>query len=54
MEYRKEVDLLGELNIPADAYYGIHTKRAIDNFKISNAKVGDYPIFIKVYVPDIG
>ena len=27
-DYRAESDLLGQLNIPADAYYGIHTLRA--------------------------
>ncbi|HEY9061156.1 MAG TPA: aspartate ammonia-lyase [Pseudobacteroides sp.] len=32
---RKEKDMLGEMNIPDDAYYGIHTKRALENFCIS-------------------
>ncbi|MBS5013970.1 MAG: aspartate ammonia-lyase, partial [Haemophilus parainfluenzae] len=27
-QYRKEVDLLGERDVPADAYWGIHTLRA--------------------------
>lgn len=35
MELRIEHDLLGEMNIPAHAYWGIHTQRAIDNFRIS-------------------
>lgn len=47
MESRKEIDLLGELYINNDLYYGIHTQRAINNFQISNTKVGDYPLFIK-------
>lgn len=47
MKTRKEVDLLGELEIFDELYYGVHTSRAVDNFKISNAKIGDYPIFIK-------
>lgn len=47
MEYRTEVDLLGNLDVPKDSYYGIHTQRAIQNFDISNAKIGDYPLFIK-------
>lgn len=47
MKTRKEIDLLGEMEIPNDLYYGIHTQRAIDNFKISQAKIGDYPLFIK-------
>ena len=44
---RKEVDLLGELEVDYDSYYGIHTQRAIHNFNISNAKISDYPLFIK-------
>ncbi len=44
---RTEVDLLGEMEISNELYYGIHTQRAIDNFQISKSKIGDYPIFIK-------
>ncbi len=47
MNYRTEVDLLGSLEIAKDLYYGIHTQRALQNFKISRAKIGDFPIFIK-------
>ncbi|MCK0179293.1 aspartate ammonia-lyase [Flavobacteriaceae bacterium S0862] len=47
MKSRSEVDLLGELEINQDSYYGIHTQRAINNFNISNSKTGDYPLFIK-------
>ena len=32
---RKEKDILGEIEVPADAYYGINTQRAIRNFRIS-------------------
>lgn len=32
---RKEVDLLGEREVPADVYWGIHTLRAVENFNIS-------------------
>lgn len=35
METRLEHDLLGEMRVPADAYYGIHTLRARENFKLS-------------------
>jgi aspartate ammonia-lyase len=44
---RIEHDLLGEKEVPFDAYYGIHTLRAIENFKISHAKISDNPIMIK-------
>lgn len=47
MKNRKEVDLLGELDIGHDLYYGIHTQRAIKNFQISNSKIRDYPILIR-------
>jgi len=47
METRKEVDLLGSKEISNDNYYGIHTQRAIDNFKISKSNIGDFPTFIK-------
>ena len=32
MEYRKETDALGTLEVPADAYWGVHTERARGNF----------------------
>ena len=38
---RIEHDFLGSLEIPADAYWGIHTQRAITNFPISSLKVND-------------
>ena len=47
MKNRVEEDLLGSMEIAKYLYYGIHTQRAIDNFKISKAKIADYPIFIK-------
>ncbi len=47
MQTRTEFDLLGEMQIPAELYYGIHTQRAVDNFQLSDGKIGDYPIFIR-------
>ena len=38
-EYRVEKDLLGERQIPFEAYWGIHTARAIENFAISGRTV---------------
>ena len=32
---RTEKDLLGEKQIPADAYYGVQTMRALENFQVS-------------------
>ncbi len=47
MKTRTEHDLLGAREVPADAYYGIHTQRAIDNFKISGKTVSDVPEFVR-------
>jgi aspartate ammonia-lyase len=41
--YRTEHDLLGQRNVPAEAYFGVHTLRACENFPISGARAGDYP-----------
>ena len=46
-DVRIEVDLLGELAVPADAYYGVHTMRAVDNFSISGETINDHPEFIR-------
>lgn len=45
--YRIENDLLGDLNVPENAYYGVQTQRAIDNFHISGVTLSSFPIFIK-------
>lgn len=44
---RIEEDLLGERHVPADAYYGIHTLRAMENFNISNVTISDVPEFVR-------
>ena len=44
---RIEEDLLGMREVPADAYYGVHTLRAIENFYISNNKISDIPEFVR-------
>ena len=42
-KYRVESDLLGELKVPAEAYYGVQTQRALNNYHISRKKMRDYP-----------
>ncbi len=37
-EYRTEHDFLGDVEIPADAYYGVQTMRAVENFPISGLR----------------
>jgi len=39
MKTRQEHDLLGVREVPADAYYGIHTLRAAENFPVSGIRV---------------
>ena len=39
---RTETDSLGSLEIPADAYWGIHTARALENFPISKRPISVY------------
>ena len=46
-QVRIEEDLLGQREVPADAYYGIHTLRAIENFNISNATISSEPEFVR-------
>ncbi len=48
-EFRTEKDLLGEVEVPIDAYYGAQTARAIENFQISGQFNNDYPDFIKAW-----
>ena len=46
---RTERDLLGEKQIPADAYYGVQTARALDNFKLSGVLINHYPGFVEAW-----
>src|SRR3954467_6952758 len=46
-EMRLEHDLLGDLEVPADAYYGVQTARALKNFRNSGVELRHYPNFIK-------
>ncbi|MBF0582030.1 MULTISPECIES: aspartate ammonia-lyase [Corynebacterium] len=45
--FRKEEDLLGVMEVPQDAYYGVHTLRAVDNFQISRTSINQIPEFIR-------
>ncbi|MHB8110544.1 MAG: aspartate ammonia-lyase [Syntrophorhabdaceae bacterium] len=38
-EFRTEHDMLGEMDVPAGAYFGIHTQRALQNFPVSSFRV---------------
>jgi fumarate hydratase class II len=38
-EHRIEKDSMGEVRVPADAYYGAQTQRAVENFPVSGLRV---------------
>src|SRR3970040_1994025 len=40
---RYEHDLLGDRAVPAHAYYGVHTLRALENFPITGTAISIYP-----------
>jgi aspartate ammonia-lyase len=42
-ETRSEHDLLGNRDVPANAYYGVHTLRAVENFPITGIPISIYP-----------
>lgn len=46
---RTEKDLLGEKKIPAGAYYGVQTARALENFQVSGVPTKFYPDYVKAF-----
>jgi aspartate ammonia-lyase len=46
---RVEKDLLGQKEIPAKAYYGVQTARALENFPISGVLINHYPGFVQAW-----
>jgi aspartate ammonia-lyase len=46
---RIEHDLLGDKAVPASAYYGVQTARALDNFHISGVQIRLYPNLIRAF-----
>ncbi|RGP56023.1 aspartate ammonia-lyase [Pseudomonas abyssi] len=47
MNTRSEYDLLGYLDVPADAWYGIQTQRAANNFAITGVPISHFPELIR-------
>ncbi len=45
--FRLEHDFLGEKKIPADAYWGVHSARAVENFPISGTRISAMPDLIR-------
>src|SRR5678816_2020107 len=46
---RTEHDLLGEKQIPVNAYYGVQTARALESFQISGISIDHYPGFVEAW-----
>ena len=46
---RVEKDLLGKKEIPANAYYGVQTARALENFQLSGVLINHYPGFVEAW-----
>jgi aspartate ammonia-lyase len=46
---RTETDSLGSVEIPASAYWGVHTARAHENFPIARRPISVYPDFIRAF-----
>ena len=44
---RTETDSIGSLEIPGDAYYGVHTLRAEQNFPITKRPISVYPDLVR-------
>ncbi|MFC3898359.1 aspartate ammonia-lyase [Lentzea rhizosphaerae] len=44
---RREHDLLGDRDVPADAYWGVHTLRATENFPITGTSISAYPHLVE-------
>src|SRR4029078_1268610 len=44
---RREHDLLGDTHVPSDAYWCVHTSRAVDNFPITGVPVGHFPDLVR-------
>ena len=44
---RREHDLLGEMNVPSDALFGIQTLRGLDNFNITGVRLSHFPTFVR-------
>jgi aspartate ammonia-lyase len=49
MTTRMEHDCIGEMAVPENVYWGIHTQRAIGNFPVSGITDGQHPELIRAY-----
>lgn len=47
VSHRSEHDLLGDRDVPADVYWGVHTLRALENFPITGVPIAKYPALVR-------
>jgi aspartate ammonia-lyase len=45
--FRVEHDMIGDRQVPAGAYYGVHTLRALENFPITGTAISIYPDLVR-------
>jgi aspartate ammonia-lyase len=46
---RTEKDLLGEKQVPAEAYYGVQTMRGMESFQLSGVAINHYPGYVEAW-----
>ncbi len=46
-DFRIEHDGLGELEVPVDAYWGVQTQRAVENYQITGFTIASFPALIE-------
>jgi aspartate ammonia-lyase len=44
---RSEHDLIGDRDVPLEAYWGVHTLRALENFPITGIPIGTSPFLVE-------
>ncbi|MFP7366602.1 aspartate ammonia-lyase [Corynebacterium callunae] len=49
LNVRSEHDLIGDRDVPAEAYWGVHTLRAAENFRITGHTLADNPHLIEAF-----
>jgi aspartate ammonia-lyase len=47
MTTRTEHDLLGDMTLPSETWYGIQTQRAVDNFQITGVPISHFPELVR-------
>ena len=51
---RSEHDLIGDRDVPLEAYWGVHTLRALENFPITGIPIGTSPFLVEALAAEPG